>query len=35
MAAFIPDVPLASIGGRGLFTHTSTPCTMNRAMRAS
>ena len=27
-AAFIPLVPLASIGGRGLFNQISTPCTI-------
>ncbi len=30
-AAFIPLVPDASSGRRGLFSHTSTPCTMYRA----
>ena len=30
-AAFIPDVPLASCGRLGLFSHTSTPCTNERA----
>ena len=28
MAAFMPDVPDASIGRRGLLSHRSTPPTM-------
>ena len=34
-AAFMPDVPDASSGRRGLFSQTSTPWTRNRAMRMS
>ena len=30
-ATFMPLVPLASSGRRGLFNHTSTPCVMWRA----
>jgi hypothetical protein len=35
IAAFIPDVPEASIGRRGLLSQMSTPPTRNRAMRMS
>ena len=34
-AAFIPLVPEASIGRRGVLSHTSTPETIARAMRMS
>jgi hypothetical protein len=34
-AAFIPLVPLASRGRRGVLSHTSTPLTSARAMRMS
>ena len=35
MAAFMPDVPEASIGRRGLLSQMSTPATRKRAMRMS
>jgi hypothetical protein len=34
-AAFMPDVPDASSGRRGLLSHVSTPCTRNRPTRMS
>jgi hypothetical protein len=34
-AAFMPLVPEASLGRRGVFNHTSTPCTMARATAMS
>ena len=34
-AAFMPDVPDASSGRRGLFSQASTPCTRNRPTRMS
>ncbi len=34
-ATFIPLVPLASSGRRGVFSQTSTPLTMARAIRMS